>query len=119
LLASPQIVEASAAFNRLVAKEYFSTLLVFDDPVTLVVVVRYKARVGQMGLLRQMNKFPDFALGHASTSSQAKKKPTWPNTLGHSTTSAYSLTDPPARPGYPLFSHPTSLGQKAKFVVAL
>ena len=25
-----------------------------------------------------------------------KKKPTWPNTLRHSTTSAYSLTDPPA-----------------------
>jgi hypothetical protein len=37
----------------------------------------------------------------------AKKKPTWPNTLKYSTTSAYSLTDPPARPGYPLFSRPT------------
>jgi hypothetical protein len=27
---------------------------------------------------------------------QAKKKPTWRNALGHSTTSAYSLTSPPA-----------------------
>src|SRR5687768_5232121 len=35
-----------------------------------------------------------------------KKKPTWTNTLRHSTTSAYSLTGHQAQPGYPLFSHP-------------
>ena len=34
-------------------------------------------------------------------------KPTWRNTRRYSTTSAYSLTNPPARPGCSLFSHPT------------
>ncbi len=36
-----------------------------------------------------------------------KKKPTWPNALRHSTTSAYSSTGPPARPGCPSSSRPT------------
>jgi hypothetical protein len=31
----------------------------------------------------------------------SKKKPTWPNTARHSTTSAYSLTSPPAQTGLP------------------
>jgi hypothetical protein len=35
------------------------------------------------------------------------KKPTWRNTLRCSATSAYSSTGSPARPGCPLFSHPT------------
>ncbi len=37
-----------------------------------------------------------------------QKKPTWPNTRRHSTTSAYSSTGLPARPGCPSPSHPTS-----------
>gem|GEM_PF-6895085 len=38
-----------------------------------------------------------------------QKKPTWLNTIkGRSTTSAYSSTSPPARPGYPSSSHPTT-----------
>ena len=37
----------------------------------------------------------------------SKKKPTWWNTLRHSTTSAYSSTSPPVRPGCPLSRHPT------------
>src|SRR5271157_535289 len=41
-------------------------------------------------------------------SPQAKKKPTWPNTQRHSTTSAYLLTSPPDQPGCPLPSRPTT-----------
>ena len=41
-------------------------------------------------------------------SSSQEKKPTWPNTLGYSTTSAYSSTSPPAKPGCPSSSRPTS-----------
>jgi hypothetical protein len=37
-----------------------------------------------------------------------QKKPTWWNTRRYSTTSAYSSTSPPARPGCPLASHPTT-----------
>jgi hypothetical protein len=37
-----------------------------------------------------------------------QKKPTCPNTLRHSSTSVYSLTDPSARPSCPLSSHPKS-----------
>ena len=36
-----------------------------------------------------------------------QKKPTWRNTRRYSTTSAYSSTSPPARPGCSLSSHPT------------
>src|SRR5579862_1704045 len=39
--------------------------------------------------------------------SRTKKKPTWRNTRRYSTTSAYSLTSLPARPGCPQSSHPT------------
>jgi hypothetical protein len=42
-----------------------------------------------------------------------QKKPTWQNTLRYSPTSAYSLTSPPARPGCPLSSHPTTSNQLA------
>ena len=42
-----------------------------------------------------------------------RKKPTWRNTLRYSTTSAYSLTSPPARPGCSLSSHPTTSNQLA------
>jgi hypothetical protein len=35
------------------------------------------------------------------------KKPTWPSTLKHSTTSVYLLAGSPARVGRPLSSHPT------------
>src|SRR5207237_3555619 len=44
----------------------------------------------------------------ATVSPQSKKKPTWWNTLRYSTTSAYSLTSPPARPGCSSSSHPTT-----------
>ena len=37
-----------------------------------------------------------------------QKKPTWPITLRCSATSAYSLTSPPARPGCPSSSRPTT-----------
>jgi hypothetical protein len=37
-----------------------------------------------------------------------KKKPTWPHTLGYSTTPAYSLTSLPGRPVCPSFNHPTN-----------
>ena len=40
---------------------------------------------------------------------QGTKKPTWWNTLRYSTTSAYSATSLPERPGCPSSSHPTSL----------
>ena len=40
--------------------------------------------------------------------SKLQKKPTWPNTLRHSTTSAYSLTSLPAKSGCSLSSHPTN-----------
>jgi hypothetical protein len=40
----------------------------------------------------------------------AQKKTTWPNTRRCSTTSAYSPTNPPAQPGCPLSSHPTTSG---------
>jgi hypothetical protein len=39
---------------------------------------------------------------------EPKKKPTWWNTRRHSTTSAYSSTGPPARPGCPSSSFPTT-----------
>ena len=37
-----------------------------------------------------------------------RKKPTWENTLRYSTMSAYSSTNPPARPGCSSSSHPTT-----------
>src|SRR5258708_5916995 len=53
-----------------------------------------------------------FALGCCHRPAPPKeKKPTWWNTLRYSTTSAYSLTDPPVRPGYPSSSHPTTSRQ--------
>ena len=39
---------------------------------------------------------------------QEQKKPTWWNTQGYSTTSAYSSTSLPAQPGCSLSSHPTT-----------
>jgi hypothetical protein len=44
-----------------------------------------------------------------------RKKPTWRNTLGYSTTSAYSPTSSPARPGCPSFSHPTTSDEPKTF----
>src|SRR5271157_2538678 len=44
---------------------------------------------------------------HGATASEIKK-PTWRNTQRYSTTSAYSSTSPPAWPGCPLPSHPTT-----------
>ena len=38
-----------------------------------------------------------------------QKKPTWQNTRRHSTTSAYSSTNPSAKPSCSSFSHPTSV----------
>ena len=40
-----------------------------------------------------------------------EKKPTWWNTQGYSTMSAYSATGPPVQPGYPSSSRPTTLIQ--------
>src|SRR5205823_4805519 len=37
-----------------------------------------------------------------------EKKPTWADARRHSPTSAYSSTGPPAVPGYPSPSHPTT-----------
>ena len=37
---------------------------------------------------------------------EKQKKPTWRNTRRYSTTSAYSSTSRPARPGCSLYSHP-------------
>src|ERR1700731_3232390 len=49
---------------------------------------------------------------HVKTSMLAerhKKKPTWSNTFRHSTTSAYSATSRPARPGCSSSSLPTTI----------
>ena len=45
--------------------------------------------------------------GAAIRQHRKTKKPTWRKTRRYSTTSAYSSTNPPARPGCPLSSHPT------------
>ena len=45
------------------------------------------------------------------TSTSKIKKPTWWNTQRYSATPAYSSTSPPAKPGCPLSSHPTTLIQ--------
>ncbi len=45
---------------------------------------------------------------HGGTASEIRK-PTWRNTQRYSTTSAYSLTGPPVRPGCPSSSRPTTL----------
>jgi hypothetical protein len=50
----------------------------------------------------------DDARARSNALLEAKKKPTWSNTKRYSTTSAYSLTSPPARPDRPLSSHPTT-----------
>src|SRR5713101_8198496 len=42
---------------------------------------------------------------------EEQKIPAWPNTLRYSATPAYSLIGPPARPGYPSISHPTTSTQ--------
>ena len=44
---------------------------------------------------------------------QEQKKPAWRNTRRHSTTSAYSSTNPPAGPGCSLSSHPTTSNQSS------
>src|SRR5271157_5017724 len=44
---------------------------------------------------------------HGATASEIKK-PAWRNTQRYSTTSAYSSTSPPAKPGCPLPGHPTT-----------
>ena len=49
---------------------------------------------------------------------QEQKKPTWRNTLRYSTTSAYSLTNPPEVPGCPSPSHPTTALEKPRSSIA-
>jgi hypothetical protein len=51
LLTFPQIVEAESVFDYFVREIHLSALLIFDDAVTLVVVVGHEPCIGQISLL--------------------------------------------------------------------